>query len=400
MKITYETHFKSNRADGRFNSAFAAFMEKMRNTKPLLSLPENITKDEFSVWQNTLKSKVKELLLFPEKPFLPETKKLSSIKRDTYTVEKWEFYPDKYSAVTFLILVPDTATKENPAPMVMCFPGSTASKEALAGESLLDKAQCTFMKYPERIKMAYHYVKNGMVAVAFDNIETAENAIDIERDHDWGYSSRIQLCHGLMQMGYCYFGLSVFQKLCVLEFLKTLSYVDANKIAVSGHSLGADDAMYMGLLSKDIKAIIFNDLVLSEMHRYFATTEYDEREMCNSSGVWHEIPSSFKYYSRVDILSALSDKYLALNEGGGQYDLDKIINAFNLMGNIDNLQITHYPKFQDEKMRSKQYKPQNYGYSQDSYFEYTNTDSSDHSFRAEPSIRFLRKVFWRENNNK
>lgn len=395
MKITYETHFKSKREDGRFNSAFAAFMEKMRNTKPLLSVPENSSREDFLIWQNRLKEKIGELLLFPQKPFLPEAKKLSSVKRDTYTVEKWEFYPDEFSAVAFLILIPDTATKENPAPMVMCFPGSTASKEALAGEPLLDKAQCTFMRKPERIKMAYHYVKSGMVAVAFDNIETAENALDIQREHDWGYTSRIQLCHGLLQMGYCYFGLSVFQKLCVLEFLKTLLYVDKNRIAASGHSLGADDAMYLGVLSDDIKAVIVNDLVLDEKHRYFSTTEYDEREMCNNIGNWHEIPSSFKYYSRVDALCTLTDKYLALNEGGSQFDLDKIIKSFKITGSEEKLQITHYPKFQDEKMRSKQYEPKMFGYSEASYFEFTNTDAPDHSFRAEPSIKLLRKAFFK-----
>lgn len=397
MKITYETHFKSNREDGRFNSTFAAFMEKMRNTKPLLSLPDKLTKKEYDVWRTQLKDKVREMLLFPQNPFLPEAKKLDSVKRDTYTVEKWEFYPDEYTAVPFLILIPD---KIRNAPAVMCFPGSTASKEALAGEPLLDKAQCTFMKFPERIKMAYHYVKNGMVAIAFDNPETAECALDIERDHDWGYSSRLQLCHGLNQMGYCYFGLSVFQKLCIIEFIKKLPYVDENKIAVSGHSLGCDDAMYMGLLSDDVKAIVFNDLVCDEKHRYFSTTEYDERNMCNSSGVWHEIPGAFKYYSRPDILSALAPKYLALNEGGSQYHLDKIIGAYRLNDAEERLQITHYPKFQDECMRSTQYEPLNYGYTELSYFDYTNTDGPDHSFRVEPSIKLLKGAFFNENNGK
>ena len=400
MKITYETHYRSKREDGRFNSTMAAFMEKMRNTKPLLSLPDDLTEKRFLLWKEELRNKVKEILLIPEKTDQPTPKKLSSIKRDTYTVEKWEFYPDDYFAVPFLILIPDTATADNPVPGVLCFPGSTASKEFLAGEPLLNKAQCTFSKYPDRGKMAYHYVKSGMVAFAFDNPETAECALDIERDHDWGYSSRIHLCHGLIQMGLCYYGLSVFQKMCALDFIKSLPYVDKDRLAVSGHSLGCEDAMHLGLLSDDIKAIVVNDLVCDERHRYYSTTEYDEKEMCNSSGVWHEIPSVFKYYTRPDILAALAPKYLALNEGGCQYHLDKISRAFKTAGAEDRLQITHYPKFQDESLRSKQYEPIKYGYTELSYFEYTNTDAPDHSFRAEPSINLLRKAFSYENNGK
>jgi len=42
-KLSYETHFRSNRADGRFVCSLAAYMEKLRNTKPELSLPEELT---------------------------------------------------------------------------------------------------------------------------------------------------------------------------------------------------------------------------------------------------------------------------------------------------------------------------------------------------------------------
>ena len=397
MKISYDTHYRSDRADGRHVATMAAFLERLRQTEPELSMCDEMSRNEFLLWKEQLKNKVKELLkldmLLAEAVDQPSPKKLSSVKREGYTVEKWEFYPDKYSAVPFLALIPDEASIENPVPGVMCFPGSTFSKELLASEPLLERPSCKMDKYADRNKMAWHIVKNGMAAFAFDNPATAECALDIEYATDYGSMARAQMCHGMIQAGLSYFGVSTAQKLCALEFIKTLPYVDKGKIAVSGHSLGCDDAMYVSLLCDEISAVVFNDLVCDERHRYFATTEYDERKMCNNTGNWHEVPGCYAYYSRPDILAALAPKYLALNEGGAEFFLDKIRKAYALFESDERLQITHYPKYADEAMRSKQYEPPMYGLSEDTYFEYTNTDAPDHSYRYEVSIDFLNKAF-------
>ena len=218
--ISYDKQFKSNREDGRFYSSWAAHMEMLRNITPKLSVPHDLTKEEFFKWQSAVKEKLRELLLLPEFTKQPSPKKLSSIKRDTYTVEKWEFYPDEYTAVPFLILIPDSASEKNPLPGVMCLPGSAHSKELLAGEPLLEHPVCRVVSYPERNAMAQYVVKNGMVAFAFDNPETAETALEMGGPCG---KSRVQLCYGYIQSGMCYPGVSVFQKLCLMKFIKSLS---------------------------------------------------------------------------------------------------------------------------------------------------------------------------------
>ena len=40
MKISYETHYKSKREDGRHTSTMAAFMDRLRKTERLLKYPE------------------------------------------------------------------------------------------------------------------------------------------------------------------------------------------------------------------------------------------------------------------------------------------------------------------------------------------------------------------------
>ena len=399
MKITYETHYKSKREDGRHTSTMAAFMEKLRNAERALKYPECTDIGAFTVWKEALKNKIAELLNLPEFTEQPEPKKLHTTKRDGYRVEKWEFYPDDYTAVPFLVLIPDIATKENPVPGVLCLPGSIHSKEFISGEPLLDMPKCSFQKYPERNRMAKYVVQNGMVAFAFDNPETAECALDIERDDDWGYTSRKQLCFGLLSNGDSYFGLSLFQKLCFMKWLHIFEYVDLDRLAACAHSLGADDAMYLGLFCDEIKAVVFNDFVNNEQHTYFSITEYDETQMSQDVGNWHTIPGQFRYYNRVDVLCALAPKYLALNEGGAEYFLDMIRSAYSLHGASDRLQITHYPKYQEPESRCKTYMPPKHSLDVDDHFAYYNVDAPDHSFREVPSINLLKKALGTENNN-
>ena len=401
MKMTYETHYRSHREDGRHVSTIAAFMERLRQTEMSLAVPDDLTEEGFDAWREALKSKVAELLCLDffakEAEGQPSPRMLSTVQRDGYRVEKWEFYPDAYSAVPFLALIPDGASAESPVPGVMCFPGSTCSKEFLAGEPLQAGGNCGLQKYPERNRMALYIVKNGMAAFAFDNPETAECTLPIERPHDFGYKARVQLCHGLLQSGLSYFGLSTAQKLCALSFIKTLPYVDTDRLGISAHSLGADDAMHVALLRDEIRAVIFNELVAEARHRYYATTEYDEDKMCNDVGSWHVVPGAYAHYDRVELVAALAPKWLALNEGGAEYYLDKIRRTYRLKGAEERLQINHYPKYADPESRSKQYLPPKYGLSAESYFEYTNTDAPDHSYREAPSIALLKKAFFKED---
>ncbi len=398
MKMSYETHFRSSREDGRHISPMAALMERLRNTPAALEFPKECDEEGFAKWKEELRSKVSELLrledLSKEASRQPAPKLISSVKRDTYRVEKWEIYPDDYSVVPFLALIPDEASEENKVPGVMCFPGSTISKEFMAGEPLLEMANCQMQKFPDRNRMALYIVKNKMAAFAFDNPETAECTLEIERPNDYGGYARVQFCHGLLQSGFSYFGMSTAHKLRALSFIKTLPYIDTDRLAISAHSLGCDDAMHVALLHDEINAVVFNDFVGDARHRYSSTTEYEENRMANDFGSWHIVPGMYMNYDRTDLLSALAPRWLALNEGGAEYYLDKIRDAYRLFGAEDHLQITHYPKYIDPESRSKTYLPPKAGLSATEYFEYTNTDAPDHSYREEPSIRLLKKALF------
>ncbi len=365
-------------------------MEMLRNYKPLLSLPEELTPEIFADWQNKVKEKVKELLCLPEITPQPAPKLLSSVQREGYRVEKWELYPDDYMAVPFLMLIPDSVNAGNKAPAVFCLPGAITSKEWLADEPL-PEGKPSFTKYPERNHMAKHYVENGMVAFAFDHPEQCECSVGDLR----GRSSQ-QLNFGYLQFGFTYIGLQAFSILLAIEFAKTLGFIDASKLAVSGHSLGTAPLAMLALISDDIKAIVFNDFICDTASRYVTITEMDETTVNALATEWHMFPGLWKWLSYPDMLAALAPKYLACNEGGATEHLDKIRRAYEFVGMSDRLRITQYPKYQEPANRHHEGKLPKYGMSQEEYYAACYVDAPDHSFRAAPSLALLKKAFERE----
>lgn len=394
-KISYETHFKSKRSDGRFTTSLAAFTEKLRNSVPKLSLPEELNADKYFKWRDEVKSKYRELLRMPPIVKQEPPVMLKSEKRDGYTLQKWEFYPDEYTVVPFLVLIPDGASNNHKTPGVICLPGSVHSKEFISGEPLLESYNCRFEKYPQRNKMALYMVKNGMTAFVFDNIATAEVGIPTteEKADEWNYHSREEMVYGYLQAGICYPGMSVYHILSFLQYLPIFDFVDHEKIAVSAHSLGTEAAMSLGILCDEIKAVVFNDFLCSGRIRFCSTTESEEGNMGLSIGFWHTIPGLWEYFDFPDLCAAIAPKFLAFNEGGADEFLETVRRAYRFLGAYDRLQISHYPKYQNPNTRTYHGDVPRYGLSAEKFYEWNYCDAQDHSFREEPSIRLLKKAF-------
>lgn len=391
--LSYEKHFQSNRPDGRHVSTMAALMEKMRREKPELALPDELTPEIFAKWQNRVKAKLRELLCLPEATPQPAPVLLSRAQRDGYTLEKWEFYPDDYTAVPFLALIPDSASAEHPVPAVLCFLGSNHSKEFAAGEEQLDHPNGQAGRFPERNCMAKHIVQAGMAAFVFDNPAIGECSVlgDPEAG-ETQYHSRIQLCFGYLQMGMNYVGISVFQKLRFLEHLKTLNYVDQTKIAVSSHSLGTEAAITLGLLCDEIKAIVFNDYMGDDRKGFAAKTEVPEQKMPQDSGNWHIIPGAMRYFTRKEWCAAFAPRYLGLTEGGSDESIEEIRRAYKVCGAEDNLLVSYYPAYADPATRTMPQTVPDHGLTPEEYYAYHYVILEDHSFRSEPALRLLSKL--------
>ncbi len=393
MKYTYEEYYSSHRSDGRMISSQAAFTELLRRQRPELSVPKDMTRENFLTWQKAIRKKAVELMRMPvfEKQGAPVL--LSSVQREGYRAEKWEFYPDPVSAVPVLMLIPDSATAETPAPAVLCFAGAFGNKEFLAGEPLIEGKAGFVDRYPERNRMGKYYAEAGMVAVCFDHPGMGEAALDTD-DEGRGWYSREALTNLLLLNGHSYVGFCVQQVLCFLEYLKAQPYVDSARIATSGHSLGTETAIYTAMASDDIAAVVFNDMCASHRDRLLAITEHESMTDIRSIMLnIHLVPGTGMYYDLKDLCASLAPRPLAMNEGGPDCYLDVIRATYALMGAEDKLSVTHYPKYQDPASRTYHGEIPLKGLSVQSHFDWSYTDAPDHSFRKEPSVSFLKKCF-------
>lgn len=394
MFYTYEKHYKSQRPDGRIMSTDAAFLENLRRTPQLLALPKELTKESFEAWRAELRAKAVELLHMPSFPPQPDPVLLSTVQRDGYRVEKWEFYPDDVCVVPVLLLVPDSASAQAPAPIVFCFPGSNQSKELFAGEPLLSYPSCNnSSKYPERNCMGKYYAQNGMIAAVFDPIGIGETALSLD-DPNFGWNPRNHFAFGALSAGYSHTGFCVQQKLAFWNYAKTLPYVDENRLAVSGHSLGSETAIYMALACDDVKAVVFNDFLSNPAVRYCNHTEWEsDAKSLDLVSYFHVIPGEFLYYGFEDLCAAVAPRYLCLNEGGADEYTEDVFRAYAAVGAEDHFLLTHYPVYTDPASRTHPEPMPDHGMSIESYFEHSYVNAPDHSFRAEPSLKLLRRAF-------
>ncbi|MDD3953288.1 MAG: alpha/beta hydrolase family protein [Lentisphaeria bacterium] len=391
--FTWEDNFRSRRPDGRHLSSLAALMSEVRHTTPLLACQSAWSREEFFIWQGQVKGKLRDLMQFPAWTVQPEPVCLSSEPRDGYRLEKWEFYPDAFSAVPVLILIPEEASASHPVPGVFCFPGSASSKELLAGETGFSHPNCTSRRnFAERNAQALHIVRTGMVAVAFDNPGTAELAEFHPRERETQWETREALVNGLLNSGYNYLGWSVFQKLRFLEWFREVPYVDSSRLGCCGHSLGSEVEMVLGLLSDDIKVMVHNDFLCDPQLRYAAVTNV---ENMNNGGVWHYVPEFWRWFGFSDLLAAAAPKFLTINEGGADEFIDKVRAAYQLMGGPERFQVVYYPRFSAAESRKNRHSiiPRENLSTAEFYEEYSYVDVPDHSFRPEPSLAWLKKAF-------
>jgi hypothetical protein len=225
----------SDRADGRYLSTRGLVQYMMRNIQPQLAFNPQFTKEEFKVWQNQVRLKMQELINFPEIPPQPLPKLISKKKKDGYTLEKWEIYPQPGSVVPFFMMIPDGISFKEQAPAVLCFSGSSGDKETLVGEKSI--SPIFIPNHAEKNAMALYYVQKGLIAVALDHPGIGESS-DLEFYREIKGYDRNTMSRYLIDMGWSYLGLSAFQGQKVLDWMKGLDFIDNSRIAISGHSLG------------------------------------------------------------------------------------------------------------------------------------------------------------------
>lgn len=156
-------------------------------------------------------------------------------------------------------------------PSVLCIPGFGGSKEELAGETEGDYGLTSLPVKPMRKNaMALRYVKKGLVAVAVDNPSCGELS-------DNGYFDYLNTSRILLEVGWSYLGLTAWQDWNILNWMKAQSYIDKERVIISGFSLGTEPLMVLGVLDPSIYAFVYNDFLCRTLERILVMTKPDEK---------------------------------------------------------------------------------------------------------------------------
>ena len=369
--------FAADREDGRFVAAAGFVHAYMKSDKPRLAFDPSMTAGEFPAWREAVRGKLLELMCFPDIPPQPEPKHLWSEARDGYELQKWEAYPEPLSAAPFLVLVPDGVSTLSPGPAVLCCPGSTSSKELLAGEPELDPSTPA-NKHPVRNRMAQFYAKAGIVAAAVDNPGIGETAHRLRPE-------RHEISVHLIWSGRHYEGLSVFQKLPILEWLRRQPYVDRGRVAVSGHSLGAKPALILGVLDPTLAAVVWNDFTSNWKQRAIV-------ENLQHIAIHQYVPGLLEWFDYTDLMAAFAPRPFLITEGGRTRDIDRVRDAFRLLDAEDKIEVAYYPKYATPEQRPYDDVDMPEGLSMEEYFEYANVDAPMHCFKENVAVPWLSEV--------
>lgn len=372
--------FSTNRKDGRFFDTAGFLQQFIKHNKPVLTFDPDMNPEQFDRWQSQIRAKALELMAFPDALQQPPARKLGSQRREGYEIQRWECYPEPYCVVPFLMLVPDGVSPQSPAPAVLCFPGSSRSKESLAGEPELGEnaTEDTDWKWLAN-RQAFHFVRQGFVAIAMDNPARHELGSHLR--------NRSEVSLLLIWAGRSFPGISVFQKSHVLRWAAQQPYIDHNRIAVCGHSLGSDPADVLGLLYPDlVAAVIHNDFCCDWRERSIAQNALPH-------GSHHILPGMYTWFDQPDIEAAIAPCPLLFTEGGRTLHLDRIKAAYAIRNAEENLKVYHYLKYLTPEQRPMDGKPIPEGLTTGQYHEYANVDAENHHFRVDRAIPWLCNVF-------
>lgn len=381
---------ETSRPDGRFAGTRGIVQAMMKRVEPAYAFRPDFTSAEFACWQAGFREKMKELMQRPELSGLPAPKRIGSEKRNGYRLEKWESYPLPEAVVSFLVLIPDGADAAHPVPGVLCIPGSGRTKESLAGEPELEPLYAR-PHFQQENEMALDFVKTGLVAVVVDNPCIGECS-DLERytvapDYFFDGASRC-----LLEMGWSYLGYASYVDKQVLDWMKRQSFIRADRLLVSGHSLGTEPMMVLGVLDPSIYGFVYSDFLCRTLERIIVMTVPDERGYrVFPNSIEHLVPRFLCNFDFPDIVAALAPRPIIFTEGGLDRDLNLVKEAYRIAGAPENAEIHFYPKYADPAARkTKGDLPE--GLNRTEYFDLTNVDAPQHCFKAHLVIPWVKRV--------
>lgn len=388
FRASADTVFSTGRADGRYVSSRAVAHRLMKDERPALRFDPSTDRSGLEAWQGRVRATMARLMKHPALEGLPAPRRVDAWRRDGYRVERWEAYPLPQAVVPYLVLVPDGADASRPVPGLLCIPGSGQTKEQLAGEPPRGDSGTDFR--PGERAMARLYALQGYVAVVVDNPGSGE-AADLEEKAGTGYDYAT-LARALLELDWSYLGYASYVDKHVLDWMKTYPAIRADRIVVSGFSLGTEPLMALGVLDESVFAFVYNDFLCATRERALVMTRPDDRGRRPwPNDISHLVPGFLRQFDFPDLVAALAPRPLICTEGGMDRDLLLVKKAYELAGAPDNFTYHHYVKYRNPADRIfLDEMPE--GIDRATFFRLANVDPPRHYFKSEHVLPWLKRV--------
>jgi dienelactone hydrolase len=228
----------------RFLTAEVGVAELLKQTPPLHFSGK--TKQDWQEWRRKFRTKIKQNLGHCPDPVPLEVEILESVKMDGYTREKIIFNPDAFSSIPACVLIPDSASAQNPSPAVLCSHGHGVGKDSVAGIVPPDYQK----------QFAVELAKQGFVTIAPDWRTFGERT---DRN-EWVRRPGRDGCN-VAYLAYGYWGYQMLNlDICdaqrCLDYLQSRPDVDGKKLGCMGCSFGGTMTTYISAMDNRIKAAV------------------------------------------------------------------------------------------------------------------------------------------------
>lgn len=372
------------RQDGASVKTRVYLHEQFRKRAPKLAYSAKPTNQRFKRWQKSVANRMNELMQW-EDIDISKARLLSTVQRDGYRVERWEYEPTTGMVIPYLVMIPDGVNESNPAPAILCIPGWGQYKEHVASEPYNIDGEFK----PSDRAMGRAYAKEGWIAVIADTPGSGVTA-DLENLAGRGPDYRT-LSRELLEMGSSYLSLYSYINKGLLQWMKTRREMRRDRLVVSGFSFGTEPLMAIGVTDPEVYAFVYNDFLCNTRERALTMTRPDE----NGRRPWpndieHLIPGFLMEFDFPDLVTALAPRPVICTEGGLDRDFKMVERGFAEAGAAGKFEWHHYPKYADPQNRM-QIDSVPMGVSLQEYYDMVNVDSPRHGFKRELIIPWLRK---------
>ena len=306
----------------------------------MLSFEKNVfSKQDFTPWKTKLIEKFQNVFEIPDYDdiTLMPVEEISEDEYDEYSLNKYSTNAQDGDKIIFYELKPKDNAKTTSCEGTICYstvlviPGS-GNQGAL--DAINQPSQ--FSSYYYHKGIAEELVRSGYVVFVIENRGWGERGLGVQMNCKQPdvYCSGNQLHRHLFNLGYNQYSLQIIDTMQLLKHIHNLDYVNNEKIAIAGLSLGGPVSIAVSNLSPNVSGTIAASGIISQ----YKTV---------GSGI---TPGMLKYFDQPDLAASLSPKPLYLSwglneksefgyEAKNKYSAELVNNSYKLLDAEEKLVI-------------------------------------------------------------